>query len=324
MDTRKITEGALMSALQLALGFILIASGIGYGFYVDLLLPVTMALIQLKCGTRVGILAGLNTCLILAVGFGNIGLAIYAIQALGFGLLTGGILNRKQSVQDDLVMESLCGCLFLLGLDFLTARVVGVSLLDYDGIDEIIQSFWPQASTGMIEVIYYASIASVPVASVLMTYIGSLILGRRLGYLKGTPYEKYYFITHYKELVPFAYHRLKTVYYGVFTLIVEWILWPRVTWPYLRAFIASSGIILLYFVLTDLVKLIGQYILLKGKRGIWLPVYHVILFMAFLNAFQLTCCLVIVVGSIIDGLTNIRKEQAKRLAIYTQHKIKMV
>lgn len=321
METKKITEGGILSAMQIVLGLMLIPTGIGYSFYIEVLLPITMTLTYLRCGKKAGMIAGLNTFLILGFGFGNIAIAIYALQALVFGFLTGCILQKPQSVQDDLMIESMIGCLFLLILDLLTAQILGHSLLDYDGIDEMVLSIMPEASSWMIQLIYYLSIASIPVATVLMTYIGSLILGYRLGFLSGCAREKYVFIKNYKLLIPFAYQGQKMVRWAVLGLIGDVILWPYAKSAYLKAWIACSGAILLYFVLIDFSKLVDQYILEKWKKPLWLPIFHLLLLYAFFKNFIGTCCIIILIGIMIDFRTQIRRKQSQQLALYMRYSL---
>ena len=323
MEIKKITEGGMLSALQIVLGLILIPTGIGYSFYVEMVLPITMVVIYLRCGMKVSGLAGMNTFLILGFVFGNIALAIYAIQALGFGFLTGYVLGNKQNILDDLMIESLIGCAFLLVLDLFTAQLLGHSLLDYDGIDEMVLEIWPDAHQMTIQVFYYLSIAAVPVACVLISYIGSLVLGARLFLLRGRVKKKYYFIKHYKVLSPFAYHGQKYIRYAILGLLVDGLLWPYAKSNYLKAWIACSGAILLYFILLDLSKLIGQYILQRWRKPLGLVIYHMVLLISFVNAFRWTCYLVILIGSYIDVKTTIRQQQAKQLDAYTRYAISL-
>ena len=313
----------MLSALQIVLGLILISTGIGYVFYVQMLLPITMVLIYLRCGAKVSVLAGMNTLLILAFVFGNIALAIYAIQALGFGFLTGYVLGKRQTILDDLMIESLIGCVFLLVLDLFTAQLLGHSLLDYDGIDEIVLEIWPDAHQMTIQVFYYLNIAAVPVGSVLISYIGSLVLGARLFLLRGRVKKKYYFIKHFKLLSPFAYHGQKYIRYAILGLLVDGLLWPYAKSNYLKAWIACSGAILLYFILLDLSKLIAQYILQRWRKPLGVVIYHVLLLISLINAFRWTCYLIIVIGSYIDIRTTIRQQQAKQLEAYMGYAIRL-
>lgn len=324
METKKITEGGILSAIQIVLGLILIPTGIGYSFYVEMILPITMALMFLRCGYKHSMIAGLNTLFMLAFGFGNIALGIYAFQALGIGFLTGYIVEKNQSLQDDLMIESLIGCLFVLVLDWLTAGILGYSLLDDDGITDMVLGIMPEANQSIIQIIYYLSIASVPVVSVWLTYIGTLILGYRLGLRKKPIREKYYFIKYYKELVPFAYQGKQCVWYALLGILIDLFLWPYVAHPYLKAWIVCSGVVLAYFVIMDLEKLIGQFILERWKTPLWLMVYHLLLLGGFLRAFKWTCWSIVIIGSVIDLKTSIRTKQVKRLTYYMKHRMKSV
>ncbi|MBP3888747.1 MAG: hypothetical protein J6F30_14050 [Cellulosilyticum sp.] len=323
MKTKHITEGGILSALQIVLGLILIPTGIGYSLYVEMILPITMALIYLRCGRKISMIAGFNTLLLVAFGFGNIGIAVYAFQGLGIGFLTGYVLEKNQGVQDDLILESLMGCLFVLILDLLTAHILGYSLLDDDGITEMVLEMIPGADANIIQSVYYLSIASVPVAAVLVSYIGTIVLGYRLGLRQTIIKEKYHFMKYYKELVPFSYQGKRMAKYTLLGLIINGMLWPYVSQSYLKAWIACSSAILAYFSLMDLSKLIGQFIVERYKRPILLLGYHFVLLYAFLNAFWWTCWSILIIGTIIDLKTSIREEQEKQL-VYFSNQLKLL
>ncbi|MBE6024521.1 MAG: hypothetical protein E7231_15310 [Cellulosilyticum sp.] len=321
METNKITEGGMLCALQIVLGLFLIPLGMGYGLYLQVLLPITVTLIYLKCGNKVCLIASINTFLLLMICFGNLAFAVYGVQALGFGYLTGVILSKRRPMQDDLMIESLIGCAFLLILDGMVAKGLGSSLLDYDGIDEMVLTLWPEANTSVVQIFYYLSIASVPVGSVLMTYVGSLLLGHRLRILQGQIKDKYTFLRQYKFLVPYAYHGEKSMRYALLGLGLNLFLWQYTKWVYLKVWIACSSAILLYFILMDFSKLIGQYILQRWKNPLWLMIYHFMLVWAFFKFFIWTCCTLIIIGGLVDGLTTIRQQQSRQLAIYIKRRI---
>lgn len=321
METRKLTEGALLLAIQIVLGIVFISTGVGYSFYMDILLPIMMSMIYLRCGFKIGLLAGFNTLLIIIFGFGNLVSAVYMSQALIFGLLCGILIKGKNNLQDDLMLASLIGCIFLLVIDFLTARLTGISLLDSEGIDEMIQYFVPERAEQITQVIFYMSIASVPVASVLITYIGSLFLGHRLGFLNTEGKDKYQLLHHYRVLHPYNYHSRKMSCLAITGMLGCAFLWPFAREGYLKAFVASSGIILLYFVLMDFMKLIDQYLVERGKQPIVISFLHIGVIVLLVNAFKLTSGSIILVGCMLDYKTPIRERQQQVLNGYLENGI---
>lgn len=313
METKKITEAGILSAIQIILGLMLIPTGIGYSFYVEILLPITMSLIVLRCGPQMGTLAGLNTIVIIIVCFGNALIGVYGLQALGFGWLTGVVLNKKWSLATDLLVECLVGCLFLLFLDWITARIVGVSLLD-DEVTTLVLEMVPDADTSMLEVAYYLSIAAIPVASVLISYIGSLLVGYRMGILQKTPKEKYWIIRYYKRTIPFVHQNGKLVGYLLGAVFVQWCLWPYLSHPYLKAWAACSNVICLYFILIDEIKLIGQGILLKWHQPLMVFIYHGSVLLGLVYVFKWTSVLLILVGAYMEKRMHLREKQISYLA----------
>lgn len=313
VETKKITEGGILSAIQIILGLILIPTGIGYSFYIEILLPITMTLIVLRCDLKIGALAGINTIGVIMLCFGNALIGIYGLQALGFGWLTGMILNKKWSIATDLLVECLVGCLFLLVLDGLTAKLVGVSLLD-DEVTALVFEMAPNIDRGMIQVIYYLSIAAVPVALALISYIGSLLVGYRIGILQKTPKEKYWIIRYYKRTLPYVYQNKKVVRYLLVGVWVQRHLWPYLSHPYLKAWVACSCVIAIYFILIDEVKLIGQGILLKWQQPLLALVYHWGALLGLIYAFKWTGILMIVIGAWVEKSMHLREKQTNYLA----------
>lgn len=318
VETRKLTEGALLSALQVVLGMSFVLSGVGYGVYMEMILPIMMAIIYLRCGLKTSILAGINTLLMITFALGDLVSAVYMSQALVFGLLCGVLIRRRNHLQDDLMLASLIGCAFLLILDFLTARLIGISLLDSEGLDEIIEYLRPERAKELTQIIFYMSIAAVPISSVLITYLGSLFVGQRLGVLKGISKQKYQLLRHYKDLYPYSYHSRKMSYFAIGGLLGCAFIWPFARGNYLKALVASSGIILLYFVLMDFMKLIDQYLVETGKTPIMISVLHIGVIFLLVKAFKLVSCSIILAGCMIDYKTPIRKRQQEMLSSYLE------
>ena len=316
VETRKLTEGALLSALQVVLGVIFILAGVGYGLYMEMILPIMTAIIYLRCDLKTGILAGVNTLLLVTLGLGDLVSTVYMSQALVFGLLCGMLIGSINQLQDDLMLASLIGCVFLLILDFLTARLIGVSLLDSEGIDEMVQYWVPERAEQITQAVLYMSIAAVPVSSVLITYLGSLFIGHRLGILRGVSRQKYQLLRQYKGLYPYSYHSRKMTRTALVGILVCAFIWPYARGNYLKALIASSGIILLYFLLMDFMKLIVQYLVEKGKSPMMISLLRIGVIFLFIEAFKLTSCSIILVGYMIDYKTPIRERQQQMLSSY--------
>jgi len=281
---------------------------------VEIFLPISVVLVVIRCGKKVGVLAGINTIVVTMLCFGNGFLALYGIQALGFGVLTGWIFEKKWSVLADLLVECLLGCVFLLLLDWMTAGVLGTSLLD-DEVTDMLVAAAPTVNETTILCVYYLSIAAIPVASVLVTYIGGLFIGNRLGILQKTPKEKYRILRYYKRTAPYLYLNKKGVVVMIGYVGIQGFLWQYLHHPYLKAWAACSCGIILYFCVLDAMKLIGQGIYLKSRRSLWVLVYHLSVLMGLMQSFWWTIGLLIGVGWMIDHKMQIKKQQGKLLAV---------
>lgn len=315
MEIKKLTEGALLSAMQVVLGLVLMFTGIGYSLYIEIIFPITVTMVYLRCGARVGLMSGLNALVIIAFCFGDVVGAIYMIQSLGFGLICGYLICKKGCLQDDLMYASLIGCLFLLVLDALTAGIVGVSLLNREGM-EIFYDYLPNGTEELFEVFFYMTIASVPIATVLMTYVGGLLLGHRMGMLRGEAVEKYRAIRYFKLVIPHSYHSKQAVKQALIGILVCAILWPIARGAYSKALIATSGMVLMYFVLTDLIKLISQYLVDKGKNPGVVSLIHLGILILLFYAFKIVSCVIIIIGCLIDFKKPVRLRQEQILKYY--------
>lgn len=315
MQTKKLTEGALLSAMQVVLGLILMSTGVGYSLYLEIIFPMTAVMVYLRCGAKIGLLSGLNALFIIGFGFGDVVGAVYMLQSLGFGLICGYLICKKGCLQDDLMYASLIGCLFLLILDAMTAGLVGFSLLDRDNM-EIFYEYIPNGTEELFEVFFYIMIAAVPIATVLMTYIGGLLLGHRMGLLRGEAAQKYRMIRYFKVVIPHSYHSKRAIKQALIGIISCAALWPFAKGDYMKAIVATSGMVLLYFVLTDLIKLILQYLVDAGKHPGIVSLTHLGILALLFYAFKMTSCLVIMAGCLIDMKKPVRLRQQQILSCY--------
>lgn len=315
METKKLTEGALLSAMQVVLGILLISTGVGYSLYLQIIFPITVTVIYLRCGIKVGSISSLNALMIIGLYFGDIIGAVYMIQSLGFGLICGYLIGRKGCLQDDLMYASLIGCFFLLILDALTANIVGTSLLSREGM-EMFYEWVPNGTEQLFEALFYMTIASVPIATVLMTYVGGLILGHRMGLLSGPAKEKYRAIRYFKFIIPHSYHSKKGIKSALAGIIGCGFLWPIISHNYVKALVATSGIVLLYFVLTDLIKLIAQYLVDTGKNPGLVSLVHLGILFSLFYAFRVVSCMIIIIGCLIDIKKPTRLRQQQILKLY--------
>lgn len=319
LDTKKMITGALLSALQIVLGLTCMATGVGYGLYLQLLAPILMTLVHLKCGLKIGLLASCNTISITFICLGDGVMAVYLVQALFFGMICGEIIQRESSIMEDLLIASLLGSCMLLILDRLTASLIGTSLLDKDN------SLFGGLLTGSIaEVWFYITIAAVPIATVLFTYIGSLILGKRLGLLNQKAYQKYKMLRFYPYLARYMYYSKKESFLATVGILVSFLLSQWVNRPYLKAWLMTTCIILLYFTLQDALKLVGEGVYQWiGKKLIGVQLVQLLCFIGFLVRFQWTVCSLLLISFFVDYKWQIREQQTKYLYWQLQHHLSL-
>lgn len=95
---------------------------------------------------------------------------------------------------------------------------------------------------------------------------------------------------------------------------MQWHLWPYVSHPYLKAWVACSCAIAIYFILIDEAKLIGQGILLKWQQPLLALIYHWGALLGLIYAFKWTGILMIVIGAWVEKSMHLREKQTSYLA----------
>lgn len=249
MSIKEITQGGMITALLVVLGICMSIIGGGYWLYLDMMAPILIVLTYLKCGNKVGGMVSFSTLCLIFLLQGDIGGCVYLMQSFGLSFICAQLLRKKYGMMEDMLLASLGGCLLIFIFDPFIKVLTGVSLLDdlsLYGLKE-----W---SVNQINLIYHVSIVAVPLVSMLMIYIGSLLLGNYLHLLDATQGKKYKQIKYYKQLSPWIYCSTQTIQYSLVSIVAIGFLTPYLKRGYIRTLCISVAIILLYFVVQDLIK----------------------------------------------------------------------
>ena len=80
--TKDMVEAAMLSALFVVLSVIAIGTGIGYSLYLDIMVPLIISLIYLKCGFKYTALSAITSLTIIILVIGDIGAGIWMSQSM--------------------------------------------------------------------------------------------------------------------------------------------------------------------------------------------------------------------------------------------------
>lgn len=307
METEKLTRSAILSAMLIILSIIFIGTGIGGQIYLDFIVPVIIVIIYLQCGFKWAMLASLNTLLVVALGLGRITAGVWMLQSIMLGLLAGYLIRRKGQVMDDFLLASVAGCVIMLFMDYFLRILTGVSLLD--SVDFLGFTGYKELE----EIIYYLGIASVPIGTMIIVYICSLMLVKRLGIMDQQIKEKHKVIKNFLKYRPYMYCSRKYVLIGVLYLIAVSVL-PMSEIAYIKAFLISTKYILLYFIVADCWGIVSQWCYIKTRSALITNGVLIMTLFAMFHAFKWSLYALVGLGVVMDFDVKIREKQTKVLS----------
>ncbi len=195
--TKKLTEASLLTAIFVVVTIISVGSGIGYGIYLDYIVPLFYFIIYLKCGSKYTVLSAVSGLTIVFVVLGNPGTAIWASQGIILGILCGILSEKKTSLMDDLLLGTLIGSIIMIFIDIYASKLIGYSFIQ-DFKETIaymakymtknvpaFNNFPPEFIQNYFSTVFYVSITLIPLGTVVGVYIIGLFAGNRLNILKG-------------------------------------------------------------------------------------------------------------------------------------------
>lgn len=319
MEAKQLTTGGMVTALLVTLSMLFLMSGVGYYIYLDMIAPIMITLIHLKCGSKVSLMTAISSLCIVFFVQGSLLALIYLVQAFIFGEICGYLLKKTYGLLEDMMLASLGGCLVTLMLDRGIAILSGVSILDD------LPAF---LSFGLSEeyflVVYYIAIAAVPIVSLLLVYLGSLFIGRYLHLLDKKQLQKYKMVRNYPYLAPLIFCQPKTIKWGSIWAFVCFKAGHMLPKGYLKAFFLCSGIILAYFILQDLVKFMTTYVFVhSGKKRSVILLMHVGMIIGLIYQFKLMSFILAVLAIVLDSKSSMRAEKQLQLQGYLKNHPKL-
>lgn len=302
----------MLSALFVVSSMIAIYTGIAYTLYLDMVVPLFVCLIYMKLDLRHTLLSSITSLLIVTFAIGDVASAIWMSQGILMGLICGYFIRKKETIFDDLFYSAILGTFIMVLIDIYFSKLTGYSFMkEFDSYRDL----FPLGSEYMA-MAFNIFVAMMPMSTILIVYVGALLIGKKLMILNENCTEKYMIIKNFKRFGSYICCSKKTYYFGIIYLILTELInltGFEFKFVYFKTVIMAIRVIVIYFVLKDSFTFVIRGIFSKIKSNgmaqlIWLGAIYMLL-IDFKSTF-----IVLVIGSqIINYSMKLREAQINML-----------
>lgn len=306
MNVKKLTTAAILSAAFVITSMLFIGMGLGYLGYIDFIVPVFIAIICLKCDVKYSILSSITCSVLIIFVIGDVSSAIMMIQSMILGMIIGISVKRKSRIMDDLFYCSILACFLIILMDINFSTLTGYSVLKE--CEEYLK-YIPGMLEDMRDIIYYMTIATLPVGTVLLCYMLTLILGKKLKVLESDALIKAKLIIDYKKYGSLISCSRKIIYAGIVWSILVYLsinLSFVKSFTYLKIIIYCTLYINLFFLIQDSLAMINKYIFFKTKSRNKLLIIQMVMIFSLINFFQITIPVMLIFNIAIERKYKIK------------------
>ena len=312
MNTKKLTESAMLSALFVVSSMIAIYTGIAYTLYLDMVVPLFVCLIYMRLDLRHTLLSSITSLLIVTFAIGDVASAIWMSQGILMGLICGYFIRKKETIFDDLFYSAILGTFIMVLIDIYFSKLTGYSFMkEFDSYIDL----FPLGSEYMA-MAFNIFVAMMPMSTILIVYVGALLIGKKLMILNENCTEKYMIIKNFKRYGSYICCSKKTYYFGIIYLILTELInltGFEFKFVYFKTVIMAIRVIVIYFVLKDSFTFVIRGIFSKIKSNgmaqlIWLGALYMLLI-----DFKSTFIILVIGSQIINYSMKLRDAQINML-----------
>ncbi|WP_301953795.1 DUF2232 domain-containing protein [uncultured Clostridium sp.] len=312
MNTKKLTESAMLSALFVVSSMIAIYTGIAYTLYLDMVVPLFVCLIYMRLDLRHTLLSSITSLLIVTFAIGDVASAIWMSQGILMGLICGYFIRKKETIFDDLFYSAILGTFIMVLIDIYFSKLTGYSFMkEFDSYRDL----FPLGSEYMA-MAFNIFVAMMPMSTILIVYVGALLIGKKLMILNENCTEKYMIIKNFKRYGSYICCSKKTYYFGIIYLILTELInliGFEFKFVYFKTVIMAIRVIVIYFVLKDSFTFVIRGIFSKIKSNgmaqlIWLGAIYMLLI-----DFKSTFIILVIGSQIINYSMKLRDAQINML-----------
>ena len=295
----------MLSALFVVSSMIAIYTGIAYTLYLDMVVPLFVCLIYMRLDLRHTLLSSITSLLIVTFAIGDVASAIWMSQGILMGLICGYFIRKKETIFDDLFYSAILGTFIMVLIDIYFSKLTGYSFMkEFDSYRDL----FPLGSEYMA-MAFNIFVAMMPMSTILIVYVGALLIGKKLMILNENCTEKYMIIKNFKRYGSYICCSKKTYYFGIIYLILTELInltGFEFKFVYFKTVIMAIRVIVIYFVLKDSFTFVIRGIFSKIKSNgmaqlIWLGALYMLLI-----DFKSTFIILVIGSQIINYSMNLR------------------
>ena len=294
----------MLSALFVVSSMIAIYTGIAYTLYLDMVVPLFVCLIYMRLDLRHTLLSSITSLLIVTFAIGDVASAIWMSQGILMGLICGYFIRKKETIFDDLFYSAILGTFIMVLIDIYFSKLTGYSFMkEFDSYRDL----FPLGSEYMA-MVFNIFVAMMPMSTILIVYVGALLIGKKLMILNENCTEKYMIIKNFKRYGSYICCSKKTYYFGIIYLTGF-----EFKFVYFKTVIMAIRVIVIYFVLKDSFTFVIRGIFSKIKSNgmaqlIWLGAIYMLLI-----DFKSTFIILVIGSQIINYSMKLRDAQINML-----------
>lgn len=302
----------MLSALFVVSSMIAIYTGIAYTLYLDMVVPLFVCLIYMRLDLRHTLLSSITSLLIVTFAIGDVASAIWMSQGILMGLICGYFIRKKETIFDDLFYSAILGTFIMVLIDIYFSKLTGYSFMkEFDSYRDL----FPLGSEYMA-MAFNIFVAMMPMSTILIVYVGALLIGKKLMILNENCTEKYMIIKNFKRYGSYICCSKKTYYFGIIYLILTELInltGFEFKFVYFKTVIMAIRVIVIYFVLKDSFTFVIRGIFSKIKSNgmaqlIWLGALYMLLI-----DFKSTFIILVIGSQIINYSMKLREAQINML-----------
>lgn len=302
----------MLSALFVVSSMIAIYTGIAYTLYLDMVVPLFVCLIYMRLDLRHTLLSSITSLLIVTFAIGDVASAIWMSQGILIGLICGYFITKKETIFDDLFYSAILGTFIMVLIDIYFSKLTGYSFMkEFDSYRDL----FPLGSEYMA-MAFNIFVAMMPMSTILIVYVGALLIGKKLMILNENCTEKYMIIKNFKRYGSYICCSKKTYYFGIIYLILTELInltGFEFKFVYFKTVIMAIRVIVIYFVLKDSFTFVIRGIFSKIKSNgmaqlIWLGAIYMLLI-----DFKSTFIILVIGSQIINYSMKLREAQINML-----------
>lgn len=302
----------MLSALFVVSSMIAIYTGIAYTLYLDMVVPLFVCLIYMRLDLRHTLLSSITSLLIVTFAIGDVASAIWMSQGILMGLICGYFIRKKETIFDDLFYSAILGTFIMVLIDIYFSKLTGYSFMkEFDSYRDL----FPLGSEYMA-MAFNIFVAMMPMSTILIVYVGALLIGKKLMILNENCTEKYMIIKNFKRYGSYICCSKKTYYFGIVYLILTELInltGFEFKFVYFKTVVMAIRVIVIYFVLKDSFTFVIRGIFSKIKSNgmaqlIWLGAIYMLLI-----DFKSTFIILVIGSQIINYSMKLRDAQINML-----------